>query len=87
MSTHIQKLAAKVLSEADGDVQAATAALVRAVKRDHALYRTLMDPLVREACYSKVRKVCRSNRQEIWHTVQIAAGRQRACGSDQINAA
>jgi hypothetical protein len=70
MSTHIQRLAAKVLSDADGDVQSATEALVKVIKKDPQLYRALMDPLVREACYSKVREICRSNRQSVWNTSQ-----------------
>jgi hypothetical protein len=78
MSSVIQRLAARILNDANGDVQTATEALVRAVRKDPQLYRTIMDPLVREACYSKVREVCRANRQEIWHTPQPSITAQQS---------
>jgi hypothetical protein len=73
----IQEIAVQALADANGDVQTATEVVVQIVKANFALYRKLMDSLLREACYSKVREVCRINRQEIWTTAQPDASQSR----------
>jgi hypothetical protein len=71
MSTRrIEALAAACLQRADGNVQQATEEMVARVQSTPALYRTLMDPLVREACYDKIRAACRQERAVVWRTTQ-----------------
>jgi hypothetical protein len=65
MSNLIEKLAAKILNDA-GNVQAATETLVKVIQKDQHLYRVLMGPSLRQACYAEIRKVCRANHRAVW---------------------
>jgi hypothetical protein len=47
------------LRDAAGDVVKATDIMVTAVRANPLLYRALMDPLVKNACYVEIRKQCR----------------------------
>jgi hypothetical protein len=51
-------LARQALGDAAGDVVKATEIMVTAVRANPALYRALMDPLVKNACYVEIRKEC-----------------------------
>jgi len=59
-------VAAEALTKAKGDVVKATDIMIRRVEKDLTLYRLLMDPLVKSACYDAVRQQCRSDRRVIW---------------------
>lgn len=58
-------IAKRLMAEHD-DVRAATEDMVDLVQSDTALYRELMDPLVRTACYSAITAACRRERKTIW---------------------
>lgn len=76
--TKIRELATTELAKAGGDALVATEAMVDLVKADNVLYRQLMDPLVRNACYKEVRAVCRRSGRPVWEQPQPSAEQQRA---------
>ena len=63
-------IAAEELTRADGDVQSAVAAMTDLVLSDDVLFRALMEPLTRQACYALVSRVCRARRQTVWRSRQ-----------------
>jgi len=69
-NVELRELASRTLERCKGDVQAATTELTNTIGSHPILYKTLMDPLLREACYNLIRGVCRANRRAIWHTPQ-----------------
>ena len=73
----IQILAAKAIKWADGNVQSATIRMCADVMGDTKLYRRLMDPLVREACYSVIRAQCRMQKRAVWSAPQPSAGEHK----------
>lgn len=80
--SEIAELAAKCLQNAKGDdaisrVRAATDALYRRVMRNRTLYRALMDPLVRDACYMQVSKLARSDRRIVWNNLPVSKSEDR----------
>jgi hypothetical protein len=86
----LQEIAAAILAECDGNVLDATAALVERIKSSDLLYRLTMDPLVKEAAYSLVRDVCRSQRRQIWNATPhvssaTATERAAALGAATLN--
>ncbi len=60
-------LAARALKAAKGDVQNGTDRLVKMVQADQKLFRALVDPIVREACYSAVTAQGRRERSIVWN--------------------
>jgi hypothetical protein len=74
----ISAIAARLLTEHGGDVEAATKAMVTFVHRNRHLYVRLMDPLVRGACYDAIRAACRHNRSVIWNMPQPSGEEERA---------
>ena len=64
----ITDLAAGSLADAGDDVHAATELLHIRISADMELYKLLMDPLVAQACYDKIRTVIRKERGKIWLT-------------------
>jgi hypothetical protein len=75
--TTISEIATNALAAADGDVVRATDAMVTAVMNSKVLYRSLMDPLVKQACYDAIRGQCRAQRRVIWETPQPSASSTR----------
>jgi hypothetical protein len=82
----IKDVAKKALEDADGDVQKGVARMVERVRKNRALFTTLMDPLVESACFREIGMVCRRERRDIWRApnygpadegarvIQLAAG-------------
>ena len=56
-------VAERALREAAGDVVKATDIMVAAIRANPSLYRALMDPLIKNACYVEIRKECRRQHQ------------------------
>jgi hypothetical protein len=73
----IASVASGCLDAADGDVMRATAIMVGKVTKDSVLYRVLMDPLVREACYAALTQACRRRRRTVWDVQPPSAETQR----------
>lgn len=69
--------AREALDAADGDVVKATEIMTARVLKDPTLYRPLMDPLVKNACYSAITAQCHSQRRTIWNAAQPSAEHQR----------
>jgi hypothetical protein len=65
----IETIAADALKTAEGDLQEATAAMAKKIsaKKNAELYRALMDPLVRRACYDKIAEIGRQERERVWN--------------------
>jgi hypothetical protein len=63
----IVELAEKCLADADGNALDATALMEEIVSDDASLFRELMMPLLRTACYDAVGSVIRSTRSQIWN--------------------
>jgi hypothetical protein len=62
-------VARQALDDAVGDLVKATDIMVSAVRANPSLYRALMDPLVKNACYVEIRKECRRQlRPPLAHT-------------------
>lgn len=72
------EVARQALTDAKGDVVRATELMVGRVLRDQTLYRQLLDPLARTACYDVIRQICRSDRRAIWNSAQPSTDDQRA---------
>lgn len=60
------RIATEALQQSNNDVVRATHIMVARISKDQSLYRMLMDPLVKTACYDAIRKICRGNREAIW---------------------
>lgn len=73
----ISATARTALEKANGDVIAATELMVGWVKKDPTLYKPLMDPLVKDACYDVIRSACQRERRAIWQMKQPSAEDQR----------
>lgn len=73
----IPDTARDALDAADGDVVRATEIMHGRVLRDPTLYRPLMDPLVKTACYQAIRSQCKQTRRALWTTEQPTAENQR----------
>jgi hypothetical protein len=54
------------LAEAEGDVLRATDIMVERVMNDVRLYKILMDPLVKTACYDAIKTQCGRQSRRIW---------------------
>lgn len=74
---YIPDLAIKCLAKAKNDVTKATVLMHEMVISDLALYRELMDPLVREACYDAIRRQVRTERGIVWETRQPTSQESR----------
>jgi hypothetical protein len=74
----VADVARESLEDAGGDVIRATDAMVAVVQKDQRLFRDLMSPLVKSACYAAVRSQCRAQRRTIWHAAQPSADSERA---------
>lgn len=72
-----REVAIDALAANGGDVLRATEWMIERVGKSRALYRSLMDPLVKTACYETIASVCRKNRSTIWNTQQPTAEEQR----------
>lgn len=70
-------IAAEALQKANNDVVKATDIMVARVNKDEILYRLLMDPLLKTACYNTITGVCRSRRQNIWTMPQPSSEEAR----------
>lgn len=75
----IPSTARHALETASGDVVKATEIMAARVAKDPTLYRHLMDPLVKNACYDAISQQCHRERRAIWHakqpTTEAARGR------------
>lgn len=56
------------MTQADGDVLEATAALEEMARDDMSVWQVLTENLLKSACYDACRGICRSERRVIWHT-------------------
>jgi hypothetical protein len=61
------------LAEAEGDVLRATDIMVERVMSDTRLYKILMDPLVKTACYDAIKSQCGHQSRRIWESFQPSA--------------
>jgi hypothetical protein len=61
------------LAEAEGDVLRATDIMVEHVMSDTRLYKILMDPLVKTACYDAIKTQCGHQSRRIWESFQPSA--------------
>lgn len=66
----VMEVAEQSLTQAKGDVQEAVVIMQGRVEGNKALYRELMNPLVRTACYEAIAAVRRSNREKVWTAPQ-----------------
>jgi hypothetical protein len=73
----VSSVAADCLAQADGNVLKATDLFVQVTASDHLLYRELMDPLHRSACYAAVTSCCRTERGVIWNAPQPSVDERR----------
>jgi hypothetical protein len=86
----VGEIAARCLDQNPGDIRDATTLMFETVIADPALYRALMDPLVRNACYNALTKVCRERRQQVWRApapvndLKKQAKRVGAMGEDNL---
>lgn len=80
----ITEAARAALTQANGDVQAATRLLEARVRRERKLRDALTDPLLAEACYSAVRLQCRATRRQIWTPSAAVAERTRREGAARV---
>lgn len=62
----ISDIAASALKRAKNDVQKATDIMQKEVMGHPGMYRALMDPLVRAACYDAIGKCIRADRRQVW---------------------
>lgn len=62
----IEELAKKCYEENGGDIIASTNAFEKAVMADDAMFRAALEPLVRQACYSIISGMMRSERKSVW---------------------
>lgn len=67
---NFKDIAENCLAKCNGNVADATKMMEGFIRKDAALYRALMDPLVKEACFSIVRALNRSQNQIIWKRAQ-----------------
>lgn len=74
----LQEIAQKMLDRASGDVESAALALTTRASKSPALFRRIMSPGLRQACYDLIRGQCRNNRQAIWHTPQPTISETRS---------
>lgn len=77
-SPTIQEVAAASYKKAKGDILKATDIMEKTIMSDVELYRLLMDPLVRGACYDQVRLQARQTRGRVWESPQPTAAESRA---------
>lgn len=73
----IPSTAREALEATGGDVVRATELMVARVMKDPTLYRPLMDPLVKSACYDAIARQCHQERRAIWHAKQPDPAAQR----------
>src|SRR5688572_31661866 len=73
----VMSVAREALDDAGGDVVKATEIMAAQITFHPHLYRALMDPLVRTACYEAVARICQGRRQTIWNTRQPSASEQK----------
>ena len=73
----IPATARDALAAAAGDVVKATEIMLGRVLNDPTLYRPLMDPLVKSACYDAITSQCKQDRRAIWHAAQPSNETQR----------
>lgn len=70
----VSKAAAEALAKADGDVKAATAAMLAKVRKSRPLREALTEPLLEQACYAAITKQCRRQRNIVWTAPNYTAG-------------
>lgn len=68
-----RKVAVSTLAENGNDILAATSAMETKVNATPYLFKMLMRPLVRQACYDLLRSICRKERREIWTAPKLTA--------------
>lgn len=71
---NIHGLASDALNSSGGDVEQATALLESRAKNDSTIWMALTGPLLSQACYDAVRKICREQRREIWFSENYDKG-------------
>lgn len=69
----LKQLAKACLSKAHNDIPEATTRMVTTISRDDRLYKALMDPLLREACYTIISGERRQQNGIVWRTHQPTA--------------
>ena len=70
----IADTAGEILAKARGDLSAATDKMEARVRQDDFLFRSLMSPLVRQACYDALRSQVRKDRAKIWTAPNYTQG-------------
>jgi hypothetical protein len=74
----VATVARDALDAAKGNALQATEIMVDRVQGNFALYRALMDPLLRESCYNAISAQIRAKRQKVYNTPQPSKAKARA---------
>lgn len=74
----IHSIAEQALKKGGKNILRATAAMEKMVRNDLGIYRLLMDPLVRNACYQAVSSLHRRDNGKCWHTAQPSESDERS---------
>lgn len=62
----LEELAKKCYDANDGDILKATNEFEKKIRADDELFRAALEPLVRQACYSIISGMMRSERKAVW---------------------
>lgn len=62
----VAEAAKQALDAANGDVQIATKAFEHTIRNERDLRDALVDPLIATACYDAIRKICHTERRQVW---------------------
>lgn len=68
------ELAQSCMQACQGDLAKAVEMMERKVAANHAVFREIMTPLLREACYTILRKLVRQERRAIWAAPNYTQG-------------
>lgn len=69
----LEELAKECYDTNDGDILKATNEFENKVRADDVLFRTALEPLVRQACYSIISGIMRTERKAVWNGAGVKA--------------
>lgn len=80
LESTLQDAVERAIKESGDDARAATTILLNEVKRNRKLREQLTEPLLRSACYDRIRSAFRVERKQIWFAPNYDAtqGSERA---------
>lgn len=74
---NLAEIARKHLTKAKNDVAEATSTMAEEIQDDDKLFRTLMTPHLRNACYDVIRGLVRGDRGKVWVMPQPTAAEEK----------